>query len=74
MKVITQKDLAKLNFQKARKKPVIIKCIQIDDEFMVDSMEGRVKGKKGDWLMIGVRGELYICDKEIFEETYELLD
>ena len=36
-------------------------------------MEGLVRGKPGDWLMRGVRGELYVCDREIFEQTYELL-
>ncbi|MDX1471918.1 MAG: hypothetical protein R3213_10510, partial [Flavobacteriaceae bacterium] len=70
MKIITTEDLSTIKFKKARKKPVIIKCKQIKEDFMVDSLEGRVKGKKGDWLMVGVRGELYICDKDIFEETY----
>jgi hypothetical protein len=37
-------------------------------------MEGTMKGKAGDWLMVGVNGEKYACDRSIFEKTYQLLD
>ncbi len=53
------------------KKPVIIRAISIPYEFWVESLEGNHQGKAGDYLIQGVRGELYICDKSIFEETYE---
>ena len=36
-------------------------------------MEGLMKGKKGDWLIIGIHGEMYPIDQEIFQKTYELL-
>ena len=62
-----------LDFKKAVKKPIPIKCIQIDEPFLVETMEGKLKGKKGDWLMVGVHGEMYPCDNEIFEKTYDLL-
>ena len=62
-----------VNFQKAVKKPIPVDCAQIHEPFEVESMEGLVRGKPGDWLMRGVRGELYVCDREIFEQTYELL-
>jgi len=42
------------------------------EEFQVDTLEGNYKsGKAGDYLMCGVKGELYICDKDIFEESYD---
>ena len=63
-----------VNFQKAVKKPIPVDCVQIHEAFEVESLEGLVRGKPGDWLMRGVRGELYVCDKEIFEQTYELID
>lgn len=63
-----------VTFQKALKKPIPIECVQIDKAFEVESMEGLVQGKPGDWLMRGIEGELYVCDKTIFEKTYELLD
>lgn len=62
-----------VEFQKAVKKPIPVDCVQIHDPFEVESLEGLVRGKPGDWLMRGVRGEMYVCDREIFEQTYELV-
>ena len=44
----------------------------MQEEFTVESLEGTVSGKKDDWLMEGIRGELYICDNDIFQESYEV--
>jgi hypothetical protein len=63
-----------VTFQKAVKKPIPVDCVQINEPFEVESLEGLVRGKPGDWLMRGVRGELYVCDREIFEQTYELVN
>jgi hypothetical protein len=53
------------------KKPVIVHAKQIDEPFRVASMEGDyVQGKPGDYLMRGIDGELYICDRSIFERSY----
>lgn len=52
--------------------PIIIHAKQINEEFRVNTLEGNYKqGKPGDYLMQGIDNELYICDKEIFEKTYE---
>ena len=57
-----------------RKKPIIVQCKQINEEFRVDTLEGNYKqGKAGDYLMCGIDKELYICDKDIFEKTYDIL-
>ena len=55
------------------KRPIQIKAKQIQEEFCVVSLEGTVKGKPGDYLMKGVDGELYICDRAIFEKTYDVV-
>lgn len=60
-------------FHKALKKPIPIRCIQINEPFTVESMEGLLQGKAGDYLMIGVKGEMYPCDKAIFESTYDII-
>ncbi len=65
-------NLPQMNFRKAVKRPIPIECAQIDEPFEVETMEGTLQGKKGDWLMRGVNGELYPCDREIFEKTYDL--
>lgn len=42
-----------------------------DGHFLVKTMEGTMMGKPGDYIIRGIRGEFYPCDKEIFEATYE---
>lgn len=55
-----------------RKKPIVIQAMQIHEEFRVQTLEGDYKqGKPGDYLMCGVDEELYICDKSVFERTYD---
>jgi len=59
------------NFKVYKKKPMKIKAVQMPFSFEVKALEGIERGKAGDYLLQGVKGELYPCDKEIFEETYE---
>lgn len=57
------------------KRPIIVHARQIMEEFRVDTLEGNYKqGKAGDYLMKGINGEIYICDKDIFEKTYDFLE
>ncbi|MCG2419063.1 PGDYG domain-containing protein [Aequorivita sp. F47161] len=69
----TQKETPKLNFKKAIKKPIPVKCVQINEAFEVETLEGTMKGKPGDWLMVGVNGEKYVCDAAIFIKSYDLV-
>jgi len=57
---------------KARKKPILIKAIQVTEPFEVETLEGVMQGKVMDYLVKGIKGELYPVDKEIFEESYEV--
>ena len=51
-----------------------VQARQIQEEFRVNTLEGNYKkGKAGDYLMRGVDAELYICDKDIFEKTYDFI-
>ena len=57
------------------KRPIVIHAKQIGEEFRVNTLEGNYKqGKPGDYLMQGIDGELYICDEEIFEKTYNWVE
>lgn len=67
-----QQQLPDLAFKTAVKRPIPIQCAQINEPFLVETKEGLMKGKAGDWLMIGVSGELYVCDNEIFIKSYQL--
>ena len=53
-----------------KKIPIITRAVQINKEFLVKTLEGIVKGKAGDYILEGVHNELYVCDKTIFEKTY----
>jgi hypothetical protein len=54
-----------------RKKPIVVRAAQIHREFKVKTMEGTMTGKAGDYCIIGIKGEMYPCDKDIFEQAYE---
>ena len=66
-------NVPNLEFKKAVKKPIPIQCAQISEPFVVETLEGDMKGKKGDWLVVGIHGEMYPIDNAIFEKTYNLL-
>jgi hypothetical protein len=55
------------------KKPIAIKAVQIFEPFSVVTLEGKMEGKPGDYLIEGIRGELYPCDREIFLDSYDLV-
>ena len=40
----------------------------------VDTLEGEMRLSNGDWLIRGIKGELYPCKNEIFIETYEAVE
>lgn len=48
---------------------VIIK--EDGSEFIVDTLEGTMRGQRGDWLIKGVKDELYPCKPDFFAATYE---
>ena len=42
-----------------------------DDVLAIQTIEGLMFAKRGDYIIEGVKGEVYSCRKDIFEETYE---
>lgn len=38
---------------------------------LIDTLEGKMKGDYGDFIIKGVQGEIYPCKPDIFEQTYE---
>ena len=52
-------------------KVALTKAVQMMEAFSVQTLEGTMEGKAGDWLMIGASGEMYPCDAAIFAKTYE---
>ena len=37
----------------------------------IDTLEGRMTGNVGDWIIKGVQGEFYPCKDSIFIKTYQ---
>jgi hypothetical protein len=38
---------------------------------MIKTSEGVMRASQGDWIIFGIKGELYPCKPDIFEATYE---
>ena len=66
-------EVPDFEFKKAIKKPIPVRCLQINEPFRVETLEGVFDGKAGDYLMVGTRGEMYPCEQSIFYETYDLI-
>ena len=41
------------------------------DYALIHTLEGVMRAEKGDWIIRGVRGEIYPCKPDIFALTYE---
>lgn len=44
------------------------------DHLIIETLEGNHRADIGDWIIKGVRGELYPCKPEIFDMTYEKVE
>lgn len=44
---------------------------KIDGTLAIKTLEGTMKAQPGDWIIKGVKNELYPCKPDIFEATYE---
>ena len=58
-------------FEKYTKIPVTIEAYQTEEEIYIETLEGTMKADKGDWIIKGVKGEIYPCKPDVFKMTYE---
>ena len=47
------------------------KIIPMGTKIKINTLEGVMTADIGDWIIIGVEGELYPCKDNIFKKTYE---
>ena len=47
------------------------RSIVVNGELFLETLEGRMKANVGDFLIKGIKGEVYPCKPDIFEQTYE---
>jgi hypothetical protein len=38
---------------------------------IIPTLEGEMAANNGDWIIKGIKGELYPCKPDIFDKTYE---
>lgn len=63
------------------KPPWLIKAMKdciateyIDGTWLIRTLEGDHYGQSGDYIIRGVKGELYPCKPDVFELTYEPME
>lgn len=44
------------------------------ERFFIDTLEGKMEVKPGDWIITGIKGEKYPCKPDIFKITYEKVE
>ena len=44
-----------------------------DTYCLINTLEGKMRGDKKDYIIKGIKGEIYPCKPDIFEATYELV-
>lgn len=54
------------------KRRIAITATRMTEPFVVQTLEGSIRGKAGDYLVTGIHGEQYPVDATIFEQSYEL--
>ena len=59
----------KLSYKKYRK-IAYVEAVQSTSDFLVETLEGIMRGYAGDYLCRGIDGEYWPVKKEIFERTY----
>jgi hypothetical protein len=43
-------------------------------DLVIETLEGDMRASEGDWIIKGIKGELYPCKPDIFEATYDPVD
>jgi hypothetical protein len=46
-------------------------CCLGPEGWYIETLEGPLRITEGDWIIKGVKGEIYPCKNDIFLETYE---
>jgi hypothetical protein len=54
-----------------RKKPVVVSAYQTFVQEEIDTLEGVMIASPGDFVITGIKGEIYPCKPDIFMATYE---
>lgn len=50
------------------------KCRYVGSTIVIPTLEGDMVANPGDWIIRGVKGELYPCKPDIFAATYDIAE
>lgn len=53
------------------KEPPVGGIVRDGEDLLIGTLEGAHRAIPGDWIIRGVKGELYPCKPDIFAATYE---
>lgn len=53
-----------------RRKPITVQAEQAETEMVVQSKEGQLTAKPGDWIITGTDGSKWVCASDAFDELY----
>jgi hypothetical protein len=71
-KDLTSVELGELpNPVRTYRKRTLLRAVQVDEPFSVDTLEGRMEGQAGDFLGIGVHEERYPIAASVMADSYE---
>lgn len=48
--------------------------LPLTDGIEIHTLEGWYKANVGDWIIQGIKGEIYLCRPDVFELTYEKVE
>lgn len=71
----TGKNITEVECFMYPQKPIYMSAFSNADDLVgMETLEGTMCASKGDWIMKGVKGEIYPCKPDIFEATYEFVE
>lgn len=70
-KIVKKLEDVKGQVKVYRKRPVEVRAVELKEKVAIKTREGTLYGKKGEFLIEGIQGEVYPCGRTIFFKTYE---
>ncbi len=58
---------------KAVKKPIVVDFEFAKEDGVMETLEGQMRYNKGDAIITGAIGEKYVCRRDIFNQTYDIV-
>lgn len=71
MKVIKKFNDIKGESKLYEKRPIRVRAKRLNEDISIQTREGTLVGKKGEYLIEGIQGEIYPCGDIIFINTYK---